>query len=75
VGFYQLLEEGTAGCAAVIFVEDMHEYKVTDNNNGNKPIKLRLNDPVSYMEMIALENNAKLIITDSGGVQKKGYFF
>ncbi len=31
-------------------------------------------EPVSYFEMVALEKNAKVIITDSGGVQKEGYF-
>lgn len=36
---------------------------------------LILEKPISYKEMIALESKAKLIITDSGGVQKEGYFF
>lgn len=34
-----------------------------------------LAEPVSYMEMILLEDNAKVIVTDSGGVQKESYFF
>ena len=34
-----------------------------------------LSEPVSYMEMIALESDARLLLTDSGGVQKEAYFF
>ena len=36
---------------------------------------IKLIPPVSYLEMIALERHARLVMTDSGGVQKEAYFF
>jgi UDP-GlcNAc3NAcA epimerase len=45
-------------------------YKVVTSNEFIKIIP-----PVSFLEMIALEKNAALIMTDSGGVQKEAFFF
>ena len=45
-------------------------YKTVSENTFIKII-----EPVSFLEMIALEKNAKLVITDSGGVQKEAFFF
>ena len=36
---------------------------------------IRIIPPASFLDIISLEKNCKLVITDSGGVQKEAYFF
>ncbi len=45
------------------------QQELIDNKN------IQIIDPVGYLEMIYLESECSLVITDSGGVQKEAYFF
>lgn len=49
-------------------VNKIKEYGLTLAEN------IKVVDPVGYLEMVWLEANSKLIVTDSGGVQKEAYF-
>lgn len=35
----------------------------------------KITEPASFLEMVALEKNCRLVMTDSGGVQKEAFYF
>ena len=54
----------------------MHEVlsdELLDRIKDN--LNLKIIAPAGFMDIIALEKNARLIITDSGGLQKEAFFF
>jgi UDP-GlcNAc3NAcA epimerase len=45
-----------------------------DGRLGSLPGRIRVIDPVGYLDMVILESHAGLVATDSGGVQKEAFF-
>lgn len=54
------------------FMEQLRTNKVTELNAQSS--LLRFIPPVSFLDMISLESGARVILTDSGGVQKEAWF-
>lgn len=50
----------------------LQEFGLWDNLERAK--NLELLEPVGYLDMLLLEENAQAVLTDSGGVQREAYF-
>jgi UDP-GlcNAc3NAcA epimerase len=52
-------------------LKEVEDDRISDIKNN---AKFKIIEPVGFLEMILLEKHSKLIMTDSGGVQKEAFF-
>ncbi len=58
----------------IVFPIHPRTKKILHDMNWQPKPHIRIIDPVGYFDMIALENAARMILTDSGGIQKEAYW-
>jgi UDP-N-acetylglucosamine 2-epimerase len=58
----------------IVFPAHPRTRKVLMNLGAQFAPHVKLTEPMGYFDMMVLEENARLIATDSGGVQREAYF-
>ncbi len=58
----------------IVFPVHPRTRKALDGIGAHLNAHIRVIEPVGYYDMMMLEENARLIATDSGGVQREAYF-
>ncbi len=58
----------------VVFPTHPRTRKYLQKTGYQPPANVKLIDPVGYFDVITLEKSARLLLTDSGGMQKEAYW-
>ncbi len=65
-----------ASILPVVFPIHPRTRKIIEENGFRKILTpVIIIDPLPFLDMVALEQSAKVILTDSGGVQKEAFFY
>ncbi len=70
-----------SGLAIVLPIHPRTKHKLKDQLESDlykqviELTDIKIIDPAGFLDIIALEKHSRLIITDSGGLQKESYFF
>ena len=56
-------------------IAPFHPRTIKAIEKFNITIKFEIIPPVSYLEMLLLISNSKIVLTDSGGLQKRSILF
>jgi UDP-GlcNAc3NAcA epimerase len=71
-GIVEALNEVNANTKVIVPLHPRTKKIIADSGLS---IDFAVIDPVGYIDMVQLTANAKLIMTDSGGLQKEAFFF
>lgn len=74
-GIVHALAEIASDMPVVLPLHPRTRKLVAEHGLGDQLRRLVVTDPLSYLEMVALERSARTIATDSGGVQKEAFFY
>lgn len=66
------LDQAACGTPVIMVVHPRTRKLMTAT--GKTPDRVRMIDPLGYLDMIWLVHNASSVFTDSGGLQKEAYF-
>lgn len=72
---FKALETISDTCRVVLPLHPRTRGKLLNTGYDFSISKICFIDPVGYLEMVWLLNHCRLVMTDSGGLQKEAYFF